>query len=115
MKYIALSDFEIYYPHPLEVKRGDQVVVGKRDKTWNEWVWISISGEKVGAWMHESMLHFAGDETAEVIEDYSAQEISVKKGDFVESLRELGGWHWSEKTDGTLGWIPDYVLEQVGT
>ena len=63
--------------------------------------------------MHESMLKAADQPETEVVEDYSAVEISVKKGDVVVSLRPLGGWHWSKKMDGSVGWIPDYVLEQI--
>jgi len=109
----ALSDFEINYPHPLELKPGDVVTIGERDSTWTEWLWVSVSGKNGGAWMHESMLETPTEPKSKVLEAYSSREISVKKNDAVHSLRSLGGWHWCEKTDGTLGWIPDYVLEQV--
>ncbi len=112
MKYQALSDFEIHYPHPLEVKKGEVVCIGRRDTTWKEWVWVSIAGMKVGAWMHESMLETPNAVESKVAEDYSSKEISVKKNDVVESLRELGGWHWCQSRDA-CGWIPDYVLEPV--
>ena len=62
--------------------------------------------------MHESMLETPNAVESKVTEDYSSMEISVKKNDVVESLRELGGWHWCEKNDG-CGWIPDYVLDPV--
>lgn len=113
MKYQATSDFEIHYPHPLEVKVGDTVAIGRRDTSWNEWVWVTLQQEKLGAWMHESMLQCPNEPHSQVTEDYSAREISVKKNDIVDSLRELGGWHWCRKTDGVVGWIPDYVLEPV--
>jgi hypothetical protein len=111
--YRALSDFEVNYPHPLEVALGDKVKLGRRDLTWAEWIWVTREGEKVGSWMHESMLTSTQGDEAEVREAYSAREISLRKGDQVRSLRELGGWHWCEKADGTLGWVPDYVLERV--
>jgi hypothetical protein len=109
--HCAWSDFVIHYPHPLVVLRGDRVQVGKRDSTWAEWLWVTESSGS-SAWMHESLLRIAGGE-GEVLEDFSAAEISVLKDERVESLRVLGGWHWCRKVNGDLGWIPDYNLRLI--
>jgi hypothetical protein len=73
----AYSDFVIHYPRPLEVKRGDRVKVGRRDSSWSEWLWVSDDCGN-SAWMHESLLQIDQTE-AEVLEDFSAAEISVVK------------------------------------
>lgn len=113
MKFRALSDFEVHYPHPLEVRVGDSVAVEKRDTTWREWVWVTLEGERVGAWVHESVLEDASASRTQVRQAFSSRELSVKKGDVVESLSELGGWHWCVHSDGDEGWIPDYVIEAI--
>jgi hypothetical protein len=107
----AYSDFVIHYPRPLEVKRGDRVKVGRRDTSWSEWLWVSDDSGN-SAWMHESLLQIDQEE-AEVLEDFSAAEISVVKEELVESVRVLGGWHWCRKASGEQGWIPDYNLKPV--
>lgn len=114
VNYQALSDFEVNYPHPLEVRVGDQVRIEKRDTTWTEWVWVNVAGERVGAWVHESVLKDVHAVQTEVIRNFSSRELSVKKGDIVQSQKELGGWHWCCKQDGAEGWLPDYVISPVG-
>ena len=73
-----------------------------------EWVWTT-NKDGLSGWVHESQLSIKG-KTAHATEDSNAQEISLRKGDVVDSLRELGGWHWCRKADGQEGWTPGYNL-----
>lgn len=112
MRYEACSDLEIESQRPLQLAAGDAVQVGKRDTTWPGWRWVTAAdGES--AWMHESMLELSSETAAVATEAYLARELSVRKGEVVESLRELGGWHWCRKVDGSDGWIPAYNLRPV--
>ena len=111
MKYRALSDFEVNYPRPLNVSKGETLALGKRDTVWDGWIWVT-NGEGTSAWMHESLLDPRDVHSAVASRDFSAAEISVKKGETVESLEMLGGWHWCRKPTGECGWIPDYTLEK---
>jgi SH3-like domain-containing protein len=107
-QFIATSDFEIHYPHPLIVRKGDQVKIGRKDSTWPEWWWVT-NAEGISGWIHQSFLKMDA-EIAIVTSDYTAAELSLKKGDLLESDRELGGWHWCRKNDGAEGWVPEYPL-----
>jgi SH3-like domain-containing protein len=109
MKFRAFSDFDVHYPRPLEVSKGDRVLVGRRDSEWPQWLWVT-DASGVSAWVHESVLEIAGEQ-AVLREDFSARELSVKKDEVLESMRLLGGWHWCRKASGEMGWIPEYNLE----
>lgn len=51
--------------------------------------------------------------TGKVIEKYSAKELNVKKGDYIEKVKSINGWTWSKKIDtNEEGWIPDGIIEQ---
>jgi len=108
MRYQALADFAVNYPHPLRLTKGEEVSVAQRDRMWPEWVWTT-NKDGLSGWVHESQLTIKG-KPAHATEDSNAQEISLRKGDVVESLRELGGWHWCRKGDGQEGWTPGYNL-----
>ena len=44
-----------------------------------------------------------------VTQPFHARDLTVKKGDTIESLREVKGWHWC-KNATTEGWLPAYLL-----
>jgi len=109
MRFEATADFEIDYRRPLRLSKGDPVTVGKADTTWPGWRWVTgFDGES--AWMHESMLEMETADRARAREDYSANELSVRRGERVDALREVEGWRWCRKADGEEGWIPSYTL-----
>ena len=111
MRYQALADFAVNYPHPLRLAKGEQVKVAQRDRMWPEWIWTT-NANGLSGWVHESQLTIEGN-VAHAAEASNAQEISLRKGDIIESLRELGGWHWCRKADGQEGWTPGYNLRAL--
>ena len=112
MRYEARAELQIESQRLLSLKAGDAVSLGRRDTTWPGWCWVTDeAGES--AWMHESMFESTAKDRAIAKEPYRAQELSVRKGDILKSLRELGGWHWCRKVDGTEGWTPAYNLRPV--
>jgi beta-lactam-binding protein with PASTA domain len=51
--------------------------------------------------------------TGKVIEKYSAKELNVKKGDYIEKVKSINGCTWSKKVDTNEEvWIPDGIIEQ---
>lgn len=38
--------------------------------------------------------------------DYDAREVAVEPFEVVTVLKEVRGWAWVKKTDGSEGWIP---------
>jgi hypothetical protein len=106
--YIATADYEVIDRAPLTLVVGDLVRPGQADTDWPGWVWVTaITGR--GSYVPEEILNPQPDGTARVTQPFHARDLTVKKGDTIESLREVKGWHWC-KNATTEGWLPAYLL-----
>ena len=112
-RYRATADYDVSYPHPVSLAPGDRVELGRADTTWPGWVWVRTESGLEG-WAPESALERVADQSQAVArEDYTARELSMKKGDELESLRELNGWLWVRNQHGEEGWVPAFNLKPL--
>jgi hypothetical protein len=108
-RFFATADYEVIDRAPLTLAAADRVRVGQADTDWPGWIWVTaISGR--GSYVPEDHLQVQPDGTALVITPFHARDLTVRKGDPVDSLREVKGWHWCRHTNGTEGWLPAYLL-----
>ncbi len=108
-RFVATSDYRVTDRNPLVLEEGDVIRVGRPDAGWPGWIWVTaISGR--GSHVPEDILDPLGDGTARVIKPFHARDLSVAKGEAVESLREVKGWHWCRNESGEEGWLPEYLL-----
>jgi hypothetical protein len=96
---------------PLQIAEGDVLLVGPRDKSWPGWIWVSTPDGR-GSYVPEDILEIGGA-TARVRTAFSARDLSVKRGERVEALREVSGWLWCRNDAGETGWLPEFVLRPV--
>lgn len=107
--YLVTADYEVIDRAPLTLAVGDAVRLGPPDTDWPGWVWVTaINGR--GSYVPEDHLSPRGDGSAQVTIAFHARDLSVRKGDRIESLREVKGWHWSRDSSGDEGWLPSYLL-----
>jgi hypothetical protein len=107
--YLATADYEVIDRAPLTLEAGDVVRHGQADTDWPGWVWVTaITGR--GSYVPEDLLCLLTDGTARVTQPFHARDLTVKKGDSIESLREVKGWHWCRNPQGAEGWLPAYLL-----
>ena len=107
--YLATADYEVIDRAPLTLAEGDLVRPGQADTDWPGWIWVTaVSGR--GSYVPEELLSPQADGTARVTQPFHARDLTVKKGDSIESLREVKGWHWCRDQQGTEGWLPAYLL-----
>jgi SH3-like domain-containing protein len=112
-RYRATADFEVSYPHPVTFAPGDRLEVGRTDTTWPGWVWVRTGDGREG-WAPESALERQSDGLhGRAKEAYTARELSMKKGDELESQRELNGWLWVRNQRGEEGWVPAFNLKPL--
>jgi len=108
--FTVTADYEVIDRAPLALVKGDRVRVGRTDPAWPGWVWVTaIDGR--GSYVPEDHLKLADDQTAQVTDDFHARDLSAKRGDRVQSLREVRGWHWCRRSAGEEGWLPAYLLK----
>jgi hypothetical protein len=110
-QYSANTNYTVLDRSPLSLDAGDTVTTGPRDKSWLGWIWVSTADGR-GSYVPEDILEITGS-TARLLAPFSARDLSVTKGEPVTALREVKGWLWCRKADGTEGWLPEFVLRNA--
>ena len=111
-KLKALADFEISYPHPITFKTGEELETHHHDDVWTGWIWVKTTDGNTG-WAPESYLKRVDERKAGAIRDYTARELSMKKGDILSPSLEISGWLWCTNQRGEEGWAPAFNLRPV--
>jgi len=109
MTYTANSDYEDRDTDPLSLKAGDVVTVGQGDRTWPGWVWASDDQGRDGYVPAEFLEPVEGGRH-KVTEDFDPTVLTIRRGDRLESLRQIHGWHWCRNAAGEEGWVAGYLL-----
>jgi hypothetical protein len=109
MEFEIIEEHKSNNPTPLIIKKGTRVKVGKRSDEsdgWTNWIYCySLDGNSEG-WAPVQIIQVES-EYGIVLEDYSAKELGVKKGETIEGDIELNGWVWCSKLNRSEeGWLP---------
>ena len=110
----VIEKYEICYPSPLNLKVGDKIQLFEKDvpEKWSGWNWCKDSTGNEG-WISETYFKRVNEENAEIVKNYTAQEISVNENDEVELIFEDCGWGWCKKSNGDEGWLPTEILRDM--
>lgn len=103
--------YDICYPDPLSLQKGDVVSILKKEETpeWDGWYFCKDHLQKEG-WISRDYLRIE-DTKATLIKPYSAKELSANEGEEALPLFESCGWSWCKKSTGEEGWLPNNILE----
>ena len=109
MKFEIIEEHISENPTPIKVIKGTRVKIGERSNSagsWPNWIYCySLDGNGEG-WTPVQIIQIE-NEYGIVLEDYSAKELEVKKGEVVEGDKELNGWFWCSRIDKSEeGWVP---------
>lgn len=107
--FIANSDYEEKDSHPIRLERGSEVTVGPVDQAWPGWVWASDADGNDG-YVPEEILKDNGDGRYSATEAFDPAVLTIQRGDRIESLRQIHGWHWCRNEGGFEGWVAGYLL-----
>lgn len=108
-QFVANADYEEKDSKPLALTAGDEVTVGPEDRTWPGWVWACDDNERSG-YVPEQILEPMGEGRFAAMEDFDPTVLTVKRGDELDSLRQIHGWHWCRNMGGKEGWVAGYLL-----
>lgn len=99
------------YPNPLNLKIGDKIQLFAKDvpEKWKGWNWCKDSTGNEG-WISETYFKRNGV-YANIIKDYTAQELSVEKNDNIDIIFEDCGWVFCRKGSGEEGWLPAEIID----
>jgi hypothetical protein len=108
MKYIVIENHRTEFPNPILLKQGEKVIVGEEseDIEMPNWVFCTKMDGSNKGWVPKQIINI-NDNYGEIIEDYSAKELSIDEGTIVEGLKELNGWIWLKNSlTNEIGWVP---------
>lgn len=129
MKYLVIKQHISEYPEPITFSAGALIDIGEKyqgSEDWDNWYLCRVvvehsAGQKAG-WVPQQVIEWIDDNRGKAIEDYTARELNVNKGDTVLGSRELNGWLWCTQLSTKLsiptstqesGWIPIENLQLI--
>lgn len=108
-RFTANADYEDRDSFPLDLGIGDEVTVGPSDRIWPGWLWAEDRRGRTG-YVPEEILEPLGEGRHAALEAYDPTVLPVKRGETLESLRQIHGWHWCRNSRGEEGWVAAYLL-----
>jgi len=110
--FVTNADYEEKDANPVHLSAGDELTVGPVDRAWPGWVW-AIDSEGRQGYVPEEILEPLGEGRFSAIEDFDPTVLAVRRGQSLESIREMHGWHWCRGEGGKEGWVAGYLLTPV--
>lgn len=105
--YTVTKDYQSCYPDPIVLKKGEEILYGKEDTQYPNWIFCqSLHSKKEGGVPKQILSSPDNLARAKVLEGYSAHELTVKKGERLHSLKHLNDWTYCTTGCGEEGWIP---------
>ena len=99
-----VKDYITPYPDHFNVRVGEKLEVYEKKSEWPGWVWCKTATGKE-SWVPAQYLKREATGFM-AINDYDAKELTVKKNELIEILKEESGWAWCRKENGEEGWLP---------
>ncbi len=113
-RFTANADYTETDSEPIRLAAGDQVDAGPADHAWPGWVWAT-DGHGHDGYVPEEILEPLGGGRFVARAAFDPTVLAVRRGDLLESLRQIHGWHWCRHADGREGWVAGYLLRPVTT
>ena len=108
--FIANSDYEEKDSDPIYLQAGDEISVGPTDRAWPGWVWATDKNDNDG-YVPEDILEPLGEGRFAALEAFDPTVLTIKRGDTLESVKQIHGWHWCRNASGQEGWVAGYLLK----
>jgi SH3-like domain-containing protein len=104
---LVVRDYVAQYPDPIAVARGAEVLVERDDREFPGWWWCRAADGRAG-WVPAELLSSppAPGTSAQVVADYSARELTVRAGMYLEVLDERAQWIFARTPGAATGWLP---------
>lgn len=112
-EFTANADYEEKDTDPLWLQPGDVVTAGQPDQAWPGWVWATDAAGCDG-YVPAEILRPLGDGRFAATAAFDPTVLTVRRGDRLESLRQIHGWHWCRDAASREGWVAGYLLRPVG-
>ncbi len=108
----VIKDWTASYPDPIQVSAGEPLELDGQKDVWDGYTWLwakSLNGKE--GWVPDCILNTEGPIT--VKENYTAMELTCKKGQILTAEKKLHGWVFCKNEDGLSGWVPERNLSKI--
>lgn len=112
MEFTANADYEEKNTQALHLVAGQVVTTGPADRTWPGWVWAS-DGDGRSGYVPAEILEPQKASASMAKEDFDPSVLTIRRGDKLESLRQIHGWHWCRNEARAEGWVAGYLLRPL--
>jgi SH3-like domain-containing protein len=96
----------------IRVRTGDDLVVGRRNQQFPEFVWCAAVDGHAG-WVPEALIEMTGPGEAIATSDYDAAQLTVVKDEILDVLESTASWCRCRNAGGVAGWVPAAILTAV--
>lgn len=110
MNFKINADYEENNTRALHLVAGQEVTSGPADTTWPGWIWATDTSGRNG-YVPAEILEPLGEDRWASMEDFDPTVLKVTRGESVESLRQIHGWHWCRNEAGKEGWVAGYLMK----
>jgi hypothetical protein len=116
MNYEVIEEHRSNYPNPITIRKDTKLKLGNKysgTENWDNWRYCYTLDNGAEGWVPEQLL-IVENEYGVILEDYTAKELNVEKGEIVKGMGELNGWLWCIKIiDEDEGWLPKDKLRII--
>ena len=114
-KLLVIGAYEAVYQNPIELRAGEFLWLSGKSDNWEGHVWLWAKSFEDGreGWVPDSLIVATASGRTTIRSDYSAVELSCRKGELVTRLDATHGWTLCQAESGEQGWIPDNCLQYV--
>ncbi|MGJ8644190.1 MAG: SH3 domain-containing protein [Luteolibacter sp.] len=115
MNFKINADYEENNTRALHLAAGQEVTSGPADTAWPGWIWATDSSGSTG-YVPAEILEPLGEDRWAAMEAFDPTVLKVTRGETVDSLKQIHGWHWCRNSEGKEGWVAGYLMkaEAVG-
>lgn len=114
VKRKVIADYESPYPESIRFAKGEKVKIGAKfdeDSGWDNW-YLCEGQQGKKAWVPVQYLDINGD-TGIINTPYDARELTIHKGEILETFEEINGFAMAVNSKGMKGWVPFRNLAPV--
>jgi hypothetical protein len=108
-RFTANADYQETDSRPIRLEVGDEVTAGPPDRAWPGWIWAADVHGNHG-YVPEDWLETLDDGRFRVSQAFDPTVLTVRRGDRLDSLQQIHGWHWCRNDAGAEGWVAGYLL-----
>lgn len=111
MIYLVIQPHQTFDQEALQALAGAKLRFERKPTKWAGWLWCTDAAGKSG-WAPESWVAIDGD-TCTLLRNYSAAELTLNIGDYVDGDIIESGWIWVQNRNGDSGWVPLECLSPI--